>query len=174
MKQLKKKIGLIIAISGPPSSGKSATVIKDIERSPRWNYIYDKNREYIEKKRLSENTLEHSTIFYSLKLFRNNLHKFQNSNIILEDAITFIKFYREDDLLDLITAVAHRGNCIYLLFHDVQSIPKYMLTFINYIIVLPTDEDFEFLKHSRPKLYRILVTENAQLPYIFCNQRPNY
>jgi hypothetical protein len=172
VKAPKKKIGVITAICGPPNSGKSKEGIRRIEDSKRWNYIYDPHREY--QNRLSKEALSRTTLFYTLKSFKENLKNFQDANIIVEETITFLRMFRDDEIADLLSSICHDGNAVFLIFHAVKDIPIYCLTFINYIVVLPTGEDFEFLKRSRTKLHKILVEEKPQLPYTFCNQPPQF
>lgn len=167
-----KAIGLTVVVCGAPNYGKSGYIIEKIEESKRHNYIYDSQNEYEE--RLSFEALERTTLFYNLNNFRANIGKFRNSNIVVEEPLTFMRSFSEEDFLKVLASVCHHGNIVYFPFQVVHRVPLYVDDLCNYFVIFRTGDDYTLLKRSRPKLYAALSAERFKFPVTFCNIPPAY
>ena len=165
---MEKGKGMTVAVVAPPNKGKTQWIIDEVEKSTRPIYVYDKRLEY--DKRLSSEALSRTTIFYQLENFTKNLLKFKYSNIIGEEASTWLRWYSREKQVDLLSGIYHNGNLLYLPFHVVRLIPPDVYDFCNFIRFYSSGEDIALLKRSRPKLYQELSKPGLKFPYMYVNQ----
>jgi energy-coupling factor transporter ATP-binding protein EcfA2 len=125
-------------ICGGPGSGKSTLMkqlIKDIPKE--YLLLYDINNEHPELNRYGNDLPKIDDFIFQAHLSKNAI-------IICEEAtIFFTSHNRTDEMLDLLGRRRHTGNGIILIFHSLRQVPDYMLSFINYLIILKTNGDTE-------------------------------
>lgn len=149
-----KGTGIVYLVAGGQNKGKSKIVIELAKNSGRHTFVYDHRREYLE--RFGKKDI---TIFYDKKQFFARLSKMYNSNIIIEEGTTFLQFQKDDIMADALTGAFHNGNILYILFHYVEAIPKYVLSLAHVLILFETGDDYALVKRTRPKLAKHLHTE---------------
>ena len=151
---MSKGKGIVYIICGGQDVGKSAYVIENCKKSSRHTFVYDYQREYLE--RFGKRKV---TIFYDLQLFVNNLAGMYNSNIIIEEGTTFIRFQKDEAISALLTSAFHNGNIIYILFHYLEAVPKYILSMSHVLVLFATGDDEILVGRTRPKLAQYLHKE---------------
>jgi hypothetical protein len=146
-----KGSGFVYLVAGGQNVGKSKIVIEMTKASNRHTYVYDHRREYLERFGKSN-----CTIFYDREQFFSKIPKMYNGNIIIEEGTTFLKFQKDDAMSDVLSGAFHNGNIIYILFHFVEAIPKYILSMSHVLILFRTGDDEALVQRTRPKLAKHL------------------
>lgn len=163
--QVKGK-GVIIVLCGGQNTGKSAWIIDRLKKSQRRIFVFDRRREYLE--RLGKKAKQ-ATLFYSLASFKKNINNMRYSNIVFEEATTFLKASKEDYVSDALSGIFHNGNVCYMVFHTIRGVPLSVLDLCHYVVVFNTGEDISHLRLRRPKMFNF-ISKVKKRPCVYKNQ----
>lgn len=131
--------GKAFAIVGMRGMGKS-TVVKQLLKptNEQSRLIYDPNQEYKD--------------FYPYPLltfdqFADKVSKVQNAVIVVEEATVFLNNRGFNfNFLDLIVRARHSNNTIILVFHSFRAVPKYLISLLNYVVILKTGDNIKYIE----------------------------
>lgn len=143
--------GKAFIIVGGTGSGKT-TFVKACLNKVNKNAIYlsDVNNEYTDyyKEPFEEN----------IEKFAEKSTKLSNAVIVFEEAtIFFSNRSSSDSLRTLLVRKRHTNNTIFLVFHSLRTIPRYVYDLSNYVILFKTN-DSKSLVFDKFKDERLLTT----------------
>lgn len=163
--------GKAIAVIGMTGAGKSTFVKRLITGvHPDRLFIYDVNREYyaddIPLPKISE--------------FVNEVYTQREIVSVFEEATIFFSNKgggESEEMKSILVEKRHRKNTIILVFHSVQAIPLWIKNLINFVVLLRTNDEENYVRLKFPTLLPalqdiragrgdIIVTPNGlRLPY---------
>lgn len=156
-----EKYGNVCLIVGRQNSGKSY-VLKNMLDSLK-NYddviIYDVQNEYSEY---------YSEPFLDFNEFLKKVENEENKIIIFEEASIFFKHRSSDKIITkMLVNVFHKHNFIFLCFHSIRKIPKYILELSNEIILFKTNDNDDFIQKifSDEQYKNYLEVNNSEKKY---------
>lgn len=101
-------------------------------------YIYDVNKEYYDY---------YKEPFVPYNEFINNIKDVTNSFILIEEATIFFNVKATDKLIqEMLVRKRHTNNIIYLNFHSIRAIPRYVFDLVNYVTIFKTNDTLEVVK----------------------------
>ena len=101
-------------------------------------HIYDVNNEYKEF---------YTEPFVTFSDFMERIKPVTNSFILIEEATIFFEVRSTDKILkEMLVRKRHTGNVIYLNFHSISAIPKYVFNLVNYVTIFKTNDTDETVK----------------------------
>jgi hypothetical protein len=146
------KIGLNIAVVGGMGSGKTFFIKQQLTKLGGAAYIYDPNEEYTEFKNLYHGTMR-------VKDFSRIVNERSKKSVnIFEEATAFVTHNAKDEnVIDLLTRKRHKRVINIFVFHSVNSLPAYIFSFLNVLVLFPTNdrEDLVVKKYeSNPNILK--------------------
>ena len=130
-----------IIVVGGKGTGKTTFVKERIKNVPKnLLLIHDPNKEYTEF---------YNEPFLSANEFVNKASKTTNTVIVLEEATIFFSNRGNDQkLTEILVRTRHTNNTVFLNFHSLRAVPRYIYDLCNYIVVHKTN-DSEKLVESK-------------------------
>lgn len=130
--------GKAIIIVGARGKGKTTTVKQLIKKvSPGALFIYDVNGEYTE---IVNRPLP------DFKQFINDATNYKRSVIVFEEATIFLGHNNSSESMrEILVRARHTQNTILLVFHSFRAIPRYIYDLCTDLVVLPTNDNSEFV-----------------------------
>jgi predicted AAA+ superfamily ATPase len=121
-------------ITGAKGVGKT-TFIKSLIKKVKSNHcllIYDINNEYADL---------YPYPFEDFEDFTFKATQVKNAVIIFEEATIFLNNKgSNNDLKKILVRSRHTNNTVFLIFHSVRSIPRYIYELANYITIFRTND----------------------------------
>lgn len=156
------KVGASIVIIGYQGAGKTpiAKQLKQ-EAGMRNNIVFDIRHEYPE---------DEFTTFHDFEKFKKFISTAKDCLIIFEEATAYIGFFRDLELINLITGVEHNRLVIIFLFHSIKSVPHFVIELSRFVILLNTNDSPELIKSQRPLLYKYM-DQNRDWPGVTIDVR---
>jgi DNA helicase HerA-like ATPase len=126
--------GKAFIIVGGTGMGKTTFTKKCLEKvNPKARLVYDVNNEYRE------------LINYPLMKFDefcNLTTRTKNAFIVYEEATIFLNNRSSNSLLiDILVRKRHTNNTIFLVFHSLRSVPRYIFDLCNYCVLHKTNDN---------------------------------
>jgi hypothetical protein len=150
-------------IVGATDTGKSYFVKSTLKKVPSYEslLIYDVNNEYSE---FMEDPFE------DFETFANNATKVERAIIVFEEATIFLNNRScNRSLNEILVRKKHTKNFVFLVFHSVRSIPRYVYELSNYITIFKTNDSPDLsareLKDDRIKSIMESVRNNNDRHY---------
>jgi hypothetical protein len=143
---------------GGTGTGKTTYVKAQIKNKSNV-IVYDVNNEYRE---------QYPYPFLKHGEFMSKIILVQNSVIVLEESTIFFsnRSYNEE-LTEMLVRKRHTGNYIFLCFHSLRAVPRYVWDLCNYLTLFPTNDNEAFVKTKIPndEVYKAFrqVRENKGL-----------
>lgn len=151
----------VFAIVGARGTGKT-TFVKERLKNVNKNriMIYDVNAEYTEF---------YPYPFEDFQKFMQRTKDATNSILVYEEATIFFNNRGKDaTMTNILVRSRHTKNVIFLNFHSLRSLPKYILDLINYIVLFKTNDTPSLVeKFEHESLYNgfIEVKQNSDIHY---------
>jgi hypothetical protein len=134
-------LGKCIVIAGGKGTGKSTILRKLISCvPPEFLLMFDVNNEHQEFNRYVD--AQGKKYLPDIEDFI--LQASLSENIVIaceESTIFFTSHNKSQDMQSILTRARHTRTGIIFVFHSLRSIPDYMITFINHLIILKTMGD---------------------------------
>lgn len=147
MQTVKKIGGKAIIICGARGSGKSTLVKKLIAGgNMQRSFIYDVNGEY-----------SNDSVLIPFQQFVLKALDFRRSIIVFEEATIFIGHSSSSETFrEILVRARHTENTIFLIFHSLRTIPRFIYDLCTDIILLRTNDNIEFVskRFENPHLNR--------------------
>jgi hypothetical protein len=150
-------------IVGATDTGKSYFLKNKLRKLSNYGalFVYDINNEYTE---FIEDTI------IDIDEFTEYASKLRNAIIVFEEATIFFDTRGNNkDLKKILVRKKHTHNLIFLLFHSVRSIPRYVYELSNYITIFHTNDSPDMsakeLKDERIETIMKNVNENSDIHY---------
>ena len=141
------KAGENIIIIGRQGSGKTPITKQLMEKSGYQNkVVFDYRGEYGED----------VTVYKTFAGIKPKLPYLRGCFIVIEEATAFVNSFKSLELTDLMVGIQHNKNICVWIFHSLADTPPFILRLARYIILLPTNDDPEKVKTSRPFFYPYL------------------
>lgn len=130
-----------IIIVGATGTGKTTFVkerLKNVHSTAL--HLYDINKEYGDF---------YKQPFTSFEKFTTAAQKKTDSVLVFEEATIFLSNRSSNDgLRDILVRKRHANNTIFLVFHSLRTIPRYIFDLSNYVVLFKTN-DSETLVQQR-------------------------
>jgi hypothetical protein len=129
-------------IVGATGTGKTTEVKRLLQKVPNKKaiFIYDVNNEYREF---------YPYEFTDFQEFIERMTRVQWGVMVFEESTIFLSNRSCNMLLvDLLVRKRHTGNYIFLCFHSLRSVPKYVLNLCNYITLFHTNDSVNFIDNT--------------------------
>jgi ABC-type multidrug transport system ATPase subunit len=131
--------GKAFLIVGGTGSGKTTFTKKALAKvHPNARFIYDVNNEYKE------------FFDYPLKDFDEFIYiasTLKNAFIVFEEATIFLNNKSSNKILiDILVRKRHTNNTIFLVFHSLRSIPRYVFDLSNILVLHKTNDNENFVE----------------------------
>jgi hypothetical protein len=150
-------------IVGATDTGKSFFIKNTLRKVPSYDalLIYDINNEYQE---FSEEPFE------DFETFAISATRCEHAIIVFEEATIFLNNRGCSQAVnELLVRKKHTKNFVFLVFHSVRSIPRYVYELSNYITIFKTNDSPDLsareLKDDRIKDIMIRVKNNQNKHY---------
>lgn len=137
--------GKCIVIAGGTGTGKS-TIVKSLlaGANPANVLLYDVNNEHPNYTEKYKNPYTQQVELPELDDFLLQCKLSRNCIIAVEEATMFFSNKgRSDEMVSVLVRKRHTMNNIILVYHSLRSMPKYILDFVNYLVILKTTIDTE-------------------------------
>lgn len=162
---MRGKLNLIVGARG---TGKSTLLKKMLgDLPPERVLLYDLNNEHQEYTARFKSPDGQFTL-PDLEVFLDMAEHSRNIVIVCEEATVFFTSYNSSEQIKkILTQLRHTRNGMLLVFHSLRSIPDYMMTFVNNIVLLKTTGDTEDKinrKFDNPDLVRAF-NEVSAMPW---------
>ncbi len=121
-------------VVGATGTGKTTYVKDNLSKVPNKDSIivYDVNNEYSEF---------YDYEFIDYKTFLKNLTTVKNSVVVLEESTIFLGVRGDiEDIRNILVRKRHTKNYIFLCFHSLRSVPRYIYDMADYITVFKTND----------------------------------
>ena len=78
----------------------------------------------------------------------------KGTNIVIEEATIFFTGRVEEKTRQLVIDAYHTGNNLFFVFHSILSVPPFLMTQANYVILFPTRDNIKevYQKYGFPEL----------------------
>jgi ABC-type dipeptide/oligopeptide/nickel transport system ATPase component len=129
-------------IIGATGTGKTTKIKHYLSLIPNKKaiQIYDINNEY---KEFYNKPLE------DFEVFIDRQTRTKKAVMVFEEATIFLSNRTcNRQLVDLLVRKRHTGNYIFLCFHSLRSLPKYVLDLCNYITIFHTNDSIGFVEST--------------------------
>jgi hypothetical protein len=138
-----KKKGFGHLVIGATDTGKTSLVKSHLSRvHPSALEIFDINREYLEY--YPKPFLKHSE-------FMERVAPMENKVIVFEEAGIFFELHGTDELLkEMLIRKSHTGNYIFMNFHSLRMVPRYVFDLSNYLTLFETMDNETYVKNKIP------------------------
>lgn len=135
-------MGSCIIVVGGTGTGKTTFVHEKLRKVNKNSlFIYDVNNEYKEFTR--GNPLPDREVFTDLGM------NTENGVFVFEEATIYFKNKSTDEkLTEILVRKRHTNNTIFLVFHSLGSIPKYIYQLSNYIVLFKTNDSVSDVKQK--------------------------
>ena len=149
-------------IVGATNTGKSTLVKSLIKRANKSAlFIYDVNNEY-------KDFFPYP--FVDFETFINSATRIKNAVLVIEEATIFLNNRGSCDALkEILVRKRHTNVAIFLVFHSMRSIPRYIYELSNYITIFKTNDSADMtakeLKDSRIEKIMLDVRNNKNKFY---------
>jgi len=155
-------------IVGATNTGKSHFV-KNLLRKAKSKtayFIYDVNNEYKEF---------FPYPFIGFTEFIKKATRIERSIMVFEEATIFFNNRSTNEYLyEILVRKKHTGNCVFLLFHSMRSVPRYIYETSNYITIFKTNDSPDMsareLKDERLKDIMLKVRNNTDPKFNHINK----
>jgi hypothetical protein len=121
-------------IVGATNTGKTFYLKKFLDKIPNKNalLIYDVNNEY--KNYFNYPLIPFEDFVYKASLCEHAVMVFEEATIFLNNRSC------NEDLYNILVRKRHTDNYIFLVFHSLRSIPRYIYELSNYITIFKTND----------------------------------
>lgn len=103
-------------------------------------FVYDVNNEY---------TAFYKGQFVKHQEFMEIVKNLENSFIVFEEATIFFKNRGSDEILEeMLVRKRHTKNIIYMNFHSIRAIPKYVFDLVDYVTIFKTNDSVKSVKEK--------------------------
>jgi len=129
-------------IVGATGTGKTTEVKRLLSKVPNKKaiFIYDVNNEY---------SAFYPYEFVDFQEFIELMTRVKKGVMVFEESTIFLSNRSCNMLLvDLLVRKRHTGNYIFLCFHSLRSLPKYVLNLCNYITLFHTNDSAGFIDNT--------------------------
>lgn len=137
-----RSAGFAVINVGKTGTGKT-TVSKSMLTNwtyPEDLYIYDVNGEYKDV---------YPEAFVGFQDFMFMVQDVTNSLILIEEATIFFSVKSTNDILqELLVRKRHTNNIIYLNFHSIRAIPRYVFDLVDWINIFKTNDNLNTVKEK--------------------------
>jgi hypothetical protein len=126
-------------IVGATGTGKTTEVKRLLSKVANKNaiFIYDVNNEYKDF---------YPYEFIDFSEFIEQMTRVKKGVMVFEESTIFLSNRNCNRLLvDILVRKRHTGNYIFLCFHSLRSLPKYVLDLCNYITLFHTNDSIGFV-----------------------------
>jgi hypothetical protein len=126
-------------IVGATGTGKTTEVKRLLKKVPNKKalFIYDVNNEY-------SNFYPYE--FIDFEEFMEQMTRVKKGVMIFEESTIFLSNRScNRQLVDLLVRKRHTGNYVFLCFHSLRSLPKYILDLCNFITLFHTNDSEGFI-----------------------------
>lgn len=130
-----------ILVVGATGTGKTTYNKKCLGKvSPKSIHLYDVNNEYKDY---------YKKPFIPFTDFMNQAKNIENGVIVFEEATIFLNNRLcNQDLIDILVRKRHTNNTVFMVFHSLRNVPRYVYDLSN-IVVLHKTNDSEKSVHSK-------------------------
>lgn len=134
--------GKSIIIAGGTGTGKSTFVEERLSKVPNKKniHLYDVNNENIYKPYVYEP-------FGSFEKFSKRGKSLIDSVIVFEEATIFLSNRgTNDDLRNILVRKRHTNVTVFLVFHSLRTVPRWIYDLSNYIILFKTNDNEKLIE----------------------------
>lgn len=133
--------GKAVIVVGGTGMGKTTlnkNYLRQVSKECLW--LYDVNNEYSE-------FLPPNYLLPKFDSFCDKAACLSNAVIVFEEATIFLSNKGSNRILiDILVRKRHTSNLIFLVFHSLRSVPKYLLDLCNILILLKTNDPEHIVK----------------------------
>jgi ABC-type Mn2+/Zn2+ transport system ATPase subunit len=129
-------------VVGATGTGKTTTVKHYLSKIPNKKvlFIYDVNNEYREY---------YPYEFIDFVEFIGKMTRVKKAVMVFEESTIFLSNRSCNmQLVDILVRKRHTGNYVFLCFHSLRSVPKYILNLCNYITLFHTNDSEGFIDNT--------------------------
>ena len=151
--------GKLIVIVGGTGSGKSTLAKKFLAPChPMRVLLYDVNNEHPAYTERYRNPFTNRIELPSVDDFIEQAKSATSCLIMIEETTMFFSNRgRSEDMVSILVRKRHTMNNIILVYHSLRDVPKYLMVYINYLIILKTN--FDTVDMVEKKFERPDITE---------------
>jgi hypothetical protein len=129
-------------IIGATGTGKTTIVKEYLKKIPNKKaiFIYDVNNEYTEF---------YPYQFEPFDIFIERMNRAKKAVMVFEEATIFLNNRSCNRMLvDILVRKRHTNNYIFMNFHSLRSLPKYVLDLCKYVTLFKTNDSLPFVEST--------------------------
>lgn len=132
------KAVIVVASTGMGKTTLVKNYLQQVSKECLW--LYDVNNEYTD-------FLVPDYKLPKFDMFCEKAANLKQAVIVFEEATIFLSNKGSNRILvDILVRKRHTNNLVFLVFHSLRSVPKYLLDLCNYLILLKTNDPEHIVK----------------------------